>query len=298
MKYKEIALLGATASGKSALAIDVATKVGANILSLDSLAIYKEADIVSAKPTLEERLGVKHFGIDEIYMDDYFSAATFFDLYLKAKQTSQKEGKHLIIVGGTSFYLKSMLDGLSPKITPSIETKNKIEKRVKKLVSAYQFIEEKDPDYAKNISHHDSYRITKWYEIYYESGLIATNYFQKNQRKAILSDIPIFDIMIEREALRQRIAKRTAIMIEQGVIDEVFELEKKYSRKPTPMKAIGIVESLAYLDGKIDKNQLHELITIHTAQLAKRQETFNKSQFSHVEKLLIKDLKEKLLYIF
>jgi len=76
---KEVAILGATASGKSALAIDIAKEVGANILSLDSLAIYKEMDIVSAKPSLQEREGIPHFGIDEISIDAYFSAATFFD---------------------------------------------------------------------------------------------------------------------------------------------------------------------------------------------------------------------------
>jgi tRNA dimethylallyltransferase len=295
---KEIALLGATASGKSALAIDVAKEVDANILSLDSLAIYKEVDIVSAKPTIKEREGIKHFGIDVISLDAYFSAATFFDLYKEAKEISQQEGKHLIIVGGTSFYLKSMIEGLSTKIKPSKATKEEVITLLKNPHQAYETILEKDPHYAKNISYHDSYRIGKWYEIYLESKMSATHYFQQHQKEGVLKDIPIFDIMIDRELLRDRISKRTSIMIKQGVIDEVFALEKKYTRLPNPMKAIGIVESLAYLDGKIDKKELHYLISIHTAQLAKRQETFNKSQFPNVKKLLIKDLKKELLSIF
>ncbi len=295
---KEIALLGATASGKSALAIEIAKEVGANILSLDSLAIYKEVDIVSAKPTLEEREGIKHFGIDELYIDQYFSAATFFELYKNAKESSQKEGKHLIIVGGTSFYLKSMIEGLSSKLTPSKQTLKEVEQRVKNLKDAYTFIEKSDPLYAKKISYHDSYRIAKWYEIYLESGEVASDYFAKNKKEAILKDIPIYDILIERELLRERISKRTAIMIELGAIDEVFRLEKKYTRLPNPMKAIGIIECLAYLDGKIDKKELHNLISIHTAQLAKRQETFNKSQFPNARKLLKKDLKKQLLSSF
>lgn len=294
----EVALLGATASGKSALAIEVAKEVGANILSLDSLSIYKEVDIVSAKPTIEEREGIKHFGIDEIYLNEYFSAATFFELYKKAKEVSEAEGKHLIIVGGTSFYLKSMIEGLSSKLTPSKETLQKVEDKLKNLKNSYNFIEKEDPLYAKKISYHDSYRIGKWYEIYLESGLVASEYFTKNQKEAVLKDIPVYDIMIDRELLRERILQRTAIMIEQGAIDEVFALEKKYTRTPSPMKAIGIVECLSYLDGKIDKKELHNLISIHTAQLAKRQETFNKSQFPNVVKLLKKDLKEKLLHNF
>jgi len=295
---REIALLGATASGKSALAIEIAKEVGANILSLDSLSIYKEVDIVSAKPTLSEREGIKHFGIDEIHVDEYFSAATFFDLYKKAKETSKAEKKHLIIVGGTSFYLKSMIEGLSLKLTSSKETLQKVEDKLKNLKNSYNFLEKVDPLYAKKISYHDSYRIGKWYEIYLQSGLIASEYFSKNQKESVLKDIPVYDIMIDRELLRERISQRTAIMIEQGAIDEVFSLEKKYTRAPTPMKAIGIIECLSYLDGKIDKNELHNLISIHTAQLAKRQETFNKSQFPNVTKLLKQDLREKLLSNF
>ena len=291
----EIALLGATASGKSALAIEVAKEVGANILSLDSLSIYKEVDIVSAKPTLAEREGIKHFGIDEITLNSYFSAATFFELYKKAKEVSEAEDKHLIIVGGTSFYLKSMITGLSSKLTPSKETVQTVETKLKNLKDSYNFIQIKDPLYANKISYHDSYRIGRWYEIYIESGLVASAYFAKNHKEAILKDIPVYDIMIDREQLRERISQRTAIMIGQGVIDEVFKLEKKYTRTPTPMKAIGIVECLAYLDGKLNIKELHNLISIHTAQLAKRQETFNKSQFPNVTKLLKKDLKTKLL---
>ncbi len=298
MKYKEIALLGATASGKSALAIEVAKEVDANILSLDSLALYKYTDIISAKPTLQERAGIKHFGIDVMEIDDYFSAATFFDLYAEAKKESQQEGKHLIIVGGTSFYLKSMIEGLSSKLTPSTKTVQKVQDSCKNLKNAYAFIEKKDANYAKKISYHDSYRISKWYEIYFESGYIASEYFSLYQKESVLKEIPIYDIMIARETLRERIAQRTAIMIEAGAIDEAFKLEKRYTRAPNPMKAIGIVECLAYLDGKIDKQELHNLITIHTAQLAKRQETFNKSQFKNVTKLLKNDLKEKLLSNF
>jgi len=295
---KTVALLGATASGKSALAIEVAKEVGANILSLDSLSIYKEIDIISAKPTISEREGIKHFGIDEINIDDYFSAATFFELYQKAEAVSIKEGRDLIIVGGTSFYLKAMIEGLSSKVHPTKETVEKVEDKLKNLKNSYNFIEINDPNYAKKISYHDSYRIGKWYEIYIESGLIATEYFAKNQKEAILKDIPIYDILIDRALLRERIAQRTSIMIEEGAIDEVFQLEKKYTRTPNPMKAIGIVECLAFLDGKIDKKELHNLISIHTAQLAKRQETFNKSQFPNVLRLIKKDLKLKLLNNF
>jgi len=291
---KEIAILGATASGKTSLAIEVAKEFGANILSLDSLSIYKEVDIVSAKPTLQEREGIKHFGIDELYIDQPFSVATFFKLYKNAKEISIKENKHLIIVGGTSFYLKSMIEGLSVKLSLSNETKEKVKNILLNLPSAFSKLQKLDPDYAKKISSNDSYRIEKWYDIYLQSGEIATEYFSKNQKEPIVKNIPIFDIEVDKQKLREKIAKRTELMIKNGLIDEIFYLEKKYTRKPTPMGAIGIKETLQYLDGLIDKNELQNLITIHTAQLAKRQETFNKSQFPQRTKLLKQDLKKEI----
>ena len=295
---KEVALLGATASGKSALAIDIAKEVDANILSLDSLSIYKEVDIVSAKPSLEERMGVKHFGIDVLYLNQYFSVATFFKLYKEARDISIKEGKNLIIVGGTSFYLKSMIEGLSPKILPSIETLKKIESRLQNLDDAYLFLSTHDRVYAKKISSSDSYRIQKWYEIYFESGLSATDFFTKNRKEPLLSHIDVFDIEVDRDVLRDRIAQRTSLMIENGLIDEIFYLDKKYGRLPRSMKAIGITETLDYLDGKIDIKTLEILITTHTIQLAKRQETFNKSQFSNINKNIKRDLKNIIISKF
>jgi tRNA dimethylallyltransferase len=295
---KEIAILGATASGKTALAIEIAKEVDANILSLDSLSIYKEVDIVSAKPTLEEREGIKHFGIDELYIDEAFSVNTFLKLYKKAKRVSQEENRHLIIVGGTSFYLKSMIDGLSPKLAVSKKTKEKIRDILLDLSSAYEYILTHDRAYASKISDKDSYRIEKWYEIYLESNMVSTEYFSKNQKKPVIENIEIFDIEVDRESLRKKIALRTKLMLNSGLIDEVFYLERKYTRKPTPMGAIGIKETLLYLDGKVDKKKLENLISIHTAQLAKRQETFNKSKFPERIKLLKTDLNKKIRSIF
>ncbi len=295
---KQIAILGPTASGKSALAVEIAKEVDANILSLDSLAIYRETDIVSAKPTREEMESIRHFGIDILNIDDYFSAATFFDLYHEAKHSSEKAGKHLIIVGGTSFYLKSMIEGLSAKVTLSKEHRQTLKTVLSDLPEAYAYLRQKDKLYAQNIASADRYRIQKWYEIYLETGLDATTFFRQNRREPIIEDIAIFDIAIERNELRKRIERRTEKMLENGLVEEVFQLEKKYTRKPNPMKAIGIKETLAYLDGKYTFAQLHELISIHTAQLAKRQETFNSSQFPRKIKLLKDDLRKEISKFF
>ena len=286
---REIAILGPTASGKTSLSIQLAKKLNANILSLDSLSIYKEIDIASAKPTCLEREGVKHFGIDALHVDEDFNVIIFFELYKEAKKLSKKENKNLIIVGGTGFYLKSMIDGVSYK--PEITKKTKL-KVTNLLTQGYTLMSEFDELYANAISKNDTYRIEKWLEIYFQTGVIPSQFFEQNKRKPIIKNLELFEIAIDKEVLRERIALRTQIMLDDGLIDEIFFLENKYTRKPNPMKSIGIIETLSFLDGDLSKNELKEKIITNTARLAKRQKTFNASQFKEHFKGSTKEIKK------
>ncbi len=293
--YKEIAIIAPTASGKTDLSISLAHKMDAVILSLDSLAVYKQIDIASAKPTLEERDGIRHFGIDKIYPDQNFDVVQFIDEYKEAKKFAKENGKNLIIVGGTGFYLKSMIEGLSVSPVISSETKMKVQKALLDLQRSYELLYEKDKAYMEKIASKDSYRIQKALEIFYQSGLTPSEYFQKNRPVPVIKDLKIFQIDTQTDILRERIALRTKKMIQNGIIDEVIFLEENYGRKPNCMGSIGIVETLEYLDGRIDKKQLEELISIHTAQLAKRQRTFNRSQFCNVFNEKLENLENKIL---
>jgi tRNA dimethylallyltransferase len=286
---KEIAILGPTASGKTALSLELAREYNAIILSLDSLSVYKEIDIASAKPTKEERGDILHIGIDEIYPDEHFNTILFFDLYKKAKEAARQKKQHLIIVGGTSFYLKSLMEGITPKPALSKETKKKIEQISKK--EAFALMEKVDLEYSKKISPNDTYRIEKWLEIYLSTNTPPSKYFQKQTKNSIANDIRVYEIQINREELKDKISKRTDKMVKEGLIDEVLYLEKKYTREPKSMNSIGIKESLEYLDGYISLKELKEKITNKTAQLAKRQSTFNKSQFKDITKTSIEALK-------
>jgi len=290
---REIAILGPTASGKTSLSINLAKKLNANILSLDSLSIYKEIDIASAKPTKQERAGIPHFGIDALEVNDDFNVTIFFELYKEAKKQSLEDRKNLIIVGGTGFYLKSMIDGVSYKPEISKQTKVKVKNN---LSIGYELICEFDEVYANSISKNDSYRIEKWLEIYFQTGIIPSQFFKQNQREPIIKNLELFEITIDKEVLRDRIKLRTQMMLDDGLIDEVFYLEKKYTRAPNPMKAIGIIETLSFLDGDLSKSELKEKIITNTSRLAKRQKTFNSSQFEEhfrgsvveIEKILSK----------
>ena len=293
---RQVALIGPTASGKTALAIKMAQAMDAYILSIDSLSIYREIDIVSAKPTAKERQGIEHFGIDLISPNVDFDVTTFIQLYKDVHEKAVVENKNLVIVGGTSFYLKILMEGISelPKI--SEETKRRTAEALKDLAAVYEWLHTLDADYMQKISSNDPYRIEKALNIYFETGMTPSEYFRYFPPIPVIdSELPIYQIEIDRALLRERIALRTEKMITEGLIDEICMLEEKYTRAPNCMKAIGIKETLAYLDGTYDRKMLQKKITVNTARLAKRQTTFNNSQFDNVTKGSVSELEKILL---
>jgi len=276
---KQIAIIGPTASGKSDLAIKMALKHNAYILSIDSLSIYREIDIASAKPSADELEQVHHYGVDEIYLDTHFSVALFIELYKQVAEEAKRDGKNLIIVGGTSFYLKSLTTGLSKLPNYSQLTIDKVTKMLLDLPSAYEYLVNIDSDYMQAIEPTDTYRIEKMLLLVVECGMSPTEWFQAHPPIATITGLEIFNIDVERALLRERIVKRTNKMADSGLIDEVAMLEHIYGRDHNAMKAIGIIEVLEYLDGDCTKEEMTENIITHTAQLAKRQQTFNRTQF-------------------
>ncbi len=293
---KQLAIIGPTASGKSKLAVLIARQINAVILSLDSLSLYKEIDIVSAKPTLSERGGIEHYGIDLLYPNEPFDVTLFGKLYRDVYKKATQEGKNLIIVGGTSFYLKSLLDGISPMPPKDKTVSKKVHESILDIGEAYQMLSHLDPHYMTGIASNDSYRIQKALEIFYATGEIPSVYFRNHPPvSTILGKLPLYRIVTERALLRNRIIHRTAEMLQNGLIDEIAYLEKKYSRSPNCMKAIGIKETLMYLDGLYDRNTLEEKISTNTARLAKRQTTFNQSQFRNHLSLDLENLGKRIL---
>lgn len=276
---KQLAIIGSTASGKSDLALALAQEHNAIILSIDSLSIYKEIDIASAKPSRDELALIPHFGINRLSPNETASVMTFIDEYRNIYESAQKETKNIIIVGGSSFYLKSMIEGISPIPTFSDATVDRAKLMLETPDECYRLLSSVDLISMKKIAPSDRYRIEKMLLIYLETLESPSQWFKAHPPEPIITDCPVVEIKIDRYLLRQRIALRTSKMVKQGIIDEVAELERRYGRVPNSMKAIGIIEVLEYLDGKISKEEMEMLITTHTAQLAKRQQTFNAHQF-------------------
>jgi tRNA dimethylallyltransferase len=288
---KEIAIIGSTASGKTALSLQIASITNSIILSLDSLCVYKDIEIASAKPTVQERGDIVHFGIDEVFPNINFDVIKFIELYKKAKEYALKNDKNLIIVGGTGFYLKALIEGLSQ----GVESKIKLDIPQNE---AYELLYNIDKEYMQRIEKNDRYRIEKAYAIYKQTGLSPSSYFEQNPKIPVAKNLKIFEILWEKDELKNRISQRTKIMIDSGLIDEVIFLERKYTREPNCMASIGIVETLEYLDGKLTKRELEEKISANTIKLAKRQNTFNKSQFPEKTSNIIEDLNSDILKYF
>ena len=288
---KELAIIGTTASGKTALSLEIANKTNSIILSLDSLCVYKEIDIASAKPTKIERGDIVHFGIDEVFPNEKFDVIEFLNLYKNAKEYAEKNMKNLIIVGGTGFYLKALVDGISDGLKENTNLDMS-------LNDTYNLLYSLDKEYMQKIEPNDKYRVEKAYSIYKQSGLTPSQYFLKNPKIALSPNLPIFEILWEKDELINRISLRTKQMIKSGLIDETIYLEKKYTRAPNCMSSIGIVETLEYLDGKIDKKSLEDKIIQNTLKLAKRQNTFNKGQFTNRVSNIIPSLNSEIIKYF
>ena len=288
---KELAIIGTTASGKTALSLEIANKTNSIILSLDSLCVYKEIDIASAKPTKNERGDIVHFGIDEVFPNEKFDVVLFLDLYKNAKEYAKNSKKNLIIVGGTGFYLKALVSGISDGLNDNTNLDIC-------LNDAYNLLYSLDKDYMQKIEPNDKYRVEKAYSIYKQSGLTPSQYFLKNPKIALSPNLPIFEILWEKDELINRISLRTKQMIKSGLIDEIIYLEKKYTRAPNCMSSIGIIETLEYLDGKIDKKSLEDKIIQNTLKLAKRQNTFNKGQFTNRVSNIIPSLNSEIIKYF
>jgi tRNA dimethylallyltransferase len=201
-----------------------------------------------------------------------------------------------MIVGGTSFYLKTLLYGLSPMPKISEETYKKTVEYLCDIEEAHHMLLKLDEDYMSRIKSMDSYRIEKMLNLFFETGLTPTEYFRANPPEpTITTPLPIYEISVDREILRDRIRRRTEKMWDMGLIDEVSYLENKYGRTPNCMKSIGVREVLDLFDGVYTEEEAKEKMVINTARLAKRQRTFNRSQFKDRVSLPLDELRGLLL---
>ena len=283
------ALIGPSCSGKSDLALKIAKRFKLNIFSIDSLSVYKYIDIASAKPSKNDLNEIKHFGINLLEPNEKCNVQIFFNLL-----ENLQNKKNLLIVGGSSFYLKSMIEGLSvlPPKTKILE--EKIEHFCASK-NAFKLLESIDRDYASRINPNDKYRIQKALEIFLLTNTPPSVYFQNARKKKLAFKINIFEILKPRSLLTLDITRRTKAMFDMGLINEVQYLKNNYSNIQA-FKAIGIKEILLYLNGEIKEKETLNLIIKNTLLLAKRQVTFNRTQFQNVKRGTKDEIESALMH--
>ena len=232
MKPKVIVIVGPTASGKTSLSIELAKQIKGEIISCDSMQIYKDMDIGSAKPTKEEMQGIKHYIIDEVLPTERFSVARYKQEAEKAIEEILKKGKTPIVVGGTGLYANSLIYGieyddikLDEKYREELMNIAETQEGLEKLYNEAKKIDEKA---IEKISPNDKKRIIRILEIYKATGKNKTEQEIESRKKEVKYDYKIFGINIERPILYERINKRVDIMIEQRLIEEVKNLIKTY----------------------------------------------------------------------
>ena len=276
-KDKVIVICGPTASGKTALSIELAKKVNGEIISCDSMQIYKDMNIGTAKPTIEEMQGIKHYLLDFVSPNERYRVA---DIKKDAKNAIKEilsKGKVPIIVGGTGLYLDSLIYEIEYQNIEFDENyRKKLEQEVeeKGLEELYDKAKKIDPVAIEKISKNDKKRILRILEIYHATGKNKTEQEIESRKNEVEYDYKVYAISWDREELYARINKRVDLMIEQGLIDEVKNILQKYEQFPTAMQGLGYKEVVDYLQGNCTKQEMIEKIKMETRRYAKRQMTW------------------------
>ena len=276
-KHKVIVICGPTASGKTALSIELAKKINGEIVSADSMQIYKDMNIGTAKPTKEEMGEIQHYLLDFVSPEERYSVAQYKQDAKKAIKEIINKGKTPIVVGGTGLYVDSLIYEIEYNdIKLDEEYRKTLEKLAEEqgLEELYKRAVEIDPEAMKKISQNDKKRIMRVLEIYNSTGKTKTEQEIESRKKPVEYDYKVFAINWDREVLYQRINKRVDIMVEQGLVEEVKGILKKYDTFPTAMQGLGYKEVIDYLNGIYTKEEKIEKIKLETRRYAKRQLTW------------------------
>ncbi|RZG03991.1 tRNA (adenosine(37)-N6)-dimethylallyltransferase MiaA [Pseudoalteromonas sp. CO348] len=277
-KLPVITLMGPTAAGKTALAIELCQALNTEIISVDSALVYKGMDIGTAKPSAQEQAQAPHHLIDIIDPAQSYSVAEFRADAIKLIDDFHQSGKVPILVGGTMMYFKGLIEGLSPLPEADAEIRAVLEREAeqKGWPALHQQLKEIDPEAAAKISENDSQRINRALEVYRISGKTMTQ-LQQSKQDALPYQFHQFAIAPnDRKVLHERIEKRFKIMLDEGFKNEVLALYQRKDLHPDlpSIRCVGYRQMWEYLAGECDYNEMVFKGVAATRQLAKRQLTW------------------------
>lgn len=278
-KPKILCVVGPTASGKTDYAVELALKCGGEVVSCDSMQIYKHMDIGTAKPTADEMKGVKHHMIDIIEPNESFSVARFSEMARECIDDILLRGKIPVLCGGTGLYFDSTINNINfIQMDTDEEYRKYLESAAKEFGNeyVYKILKRVDEESAESIHPNNLKRVIRALEIYKTTGKKKSE-LDKEQLSEPLYEPEITGLMRDREVLYDRINKRVDIMMEKGLVEEVSELIKMgIDTEATSMQAIGYKEIIEYLDGKTSLSDAVDKIKRESRRYAKRQLTWFK----------------------
>lgn len=291
MKPLAVAIMGPTASGKTAAALAIAREIPAEIISVDSALVYREMDIGTAKPTAEELASVPHHLIDIIEPTEAYSVAQFRDDTLRLVADISARGKLPLLVGGTMMYFKGLTDGLDDLPTADADLRARIELEAARIgwPAMHDKLRALDPATADRLAPNDAQRINRALEIIELSGKPMSELLAKREKTELPFELLSFALEpSDRAVLHARIATRFDQMLgerdDEGLVAEVARLRARGDLNPTlpSMRCVGYRQAWDYLEGAIDRGALRETGIIATRQLAKRQLTWLRSMPARV----------------
>ena len=277
---KMILILGVTASGKGTLGFELTRQIGAEIISIDSMKVYRRMDIGTAKPSIERQKAVKHHIIDVIEPSESFSVDRFLELADQAIVDITSRGKQVVGVGGTALYFKALLYGLfdGPPADFKIRKKLKDQIKAEKPGFLHQRLAEVDPEAAHRIHPNDDRRIVRALEVYEITGKPITSFQKQFTSGKMLHDWTIIGLRRPKAEENSRINARVKKMIDHRLVDEVKSLiaeDQPLSKQASC--AIGYAEIISHLKGQKTLDEATERIKINTRRLAKAQRTWFKT---------------------
>ena len=275
-----IAIVGPTASGKSQVAIDIASQINAEIISADSMQIYRYMDIGTGKPSPEDRGRIPHHLIDIIFPDETFSAANYKERARRVVDVLQKGGKNILIVGGTGLYIKALLRGLFPSPEVDQSLRQELREKANRLGSSFLWheLKEFDPASASRLHPNDKFRIIRALEVYRQTGIPLSHWQKKHAFEDCPYEVLKIGLMREREDIYRRIENRVDHMIRRGFGEEVRSLlNMGYGRHLKSMQGLGYKQMVKYLCGERGFEEAIHLIKQETKAYAKRQLTWFRS---------------------
>lgn len=306
MKKQLIIIAGPTACGKTACSIELAKKINGEIISADCMQVYKYMDIGSAKIKEEEKQGIKHYLIDEVYPDEDFSITKFQYLAKKYINEIYKKNKTPIIVGGTGFYINSIIYNNDFTETNKDESFRKnLENLAKEKGNEFLHNKLKEIDIvsAEKIHKNNVKKVIRAIEFFEQTGKKISEHNEQEKEREKAYDTTFFILNMDRQKLYERINLRVDLMIKEGLLNEVKSLlAKGYTKDLVSMQGIGYKEIISYLEGEISFEEAIYIIKRDTRHFAKRQLTWFKHQvkdsiwidtlkFSNTQKLVDEMLK-------